>query len=144
MPDLSTSVAPFRGRMVLCSHVSGLGEKRDLRLFVRQVGDFRISVVTPDIMWISGYHCTQQPRAGSSNLSGSVVWISGIPGMNWPVCQASVTRCLGWTWILWKILFLILTSFWEAILSQIFNRDMAFWPSQPSQKTFVNSTISLQ
>jgi len=30
MPDHSTPVAPFRGRMVLCGCVSGLGQKRDL------------------------------------------------------------------------------------------------------------------
>lgn len=74
MPDLSTSVAPFRGRMVLCSHVSGLEERPKAG---GQVGDFGISVVTPDIMWISGYHCTQQPRAGckqSVRLSGMNIW----------------------------------------------------------------------
>lgn len=34
--------------------------------------------------------------------------------MKCPACQALVTRCVEWTWTPRKILFLLLTSFWDA------------------------------
>lgn len=39
--------------MVLCGHVSGLGQRETFLLFLSQVHDFGISAAMPDIVWTS-------------------------------------------------------------------------------------------
>lgn len=83
--------------MVLCGHVSGLGQRETFLLFLNQVHDFGISAAMPDIVWTS-VTTGSNPELGAS----SVAWIAEIPDMSHPACQALVTRCLGWTWAPWE------------------------------------------